>query len=187
MALVARGGVAALTMSSVAHAVGAPSGSVYHRFPDRSALLATLWLRTLGRFHRGLLTALTTEPPHLAVALAARHTVEWSRRNPDEAAVLLVGATELGETAWAADSRRRVEQANSQVRAAMDDLVRRLGADADQVVLAMVDLPYAVVRRYLKAGQPIPPHAPDLAHRAAIALLGMDRTTSDGATALSTG
>lgn len=187
MALVARGGAAALTMSSVAHAVGAPSGSVYHRFPDRSALLAALWLRTLGRFHQGLLAALTTEPPHLAVALAARHTVEWSRINPDEAAVLLVGSTELGEAAWAADSRQRAEQANAEVHAAIDELVRRLDTDTDRVALAMVDLPYAVVRRYLKAGQPIPAYAPDLAHRAAIALLRMDRTTSDGATALSTG
>lgn len=56
--LAATGGPAAVTMAAVAKSAGAPSGSVYHRFPDRPALLSALWLRTLGGFQRGFLAEL---------------------------------------------------------------------------------------------------------------------------------
>ncbi len=42
----------------------------------------------------------------------------------------------------------------------------------DRVALALIDLPLAVVRRPLRAGQPLPPHAEDLAEDSAAALLG---------------
>jgi len=57
--LAAEGGPGAVTMAAVAKSAGAPSGSVYHRFADRPALLSALWLRTLGGFQQGFLAALT--------------------------------------------------------------------------------------------------------------------------------
>ena len=53
-ALLAADGPAAVTMSAVARAAGAPSGSMYHRFPTRAALCGELWIRTEERFHAGL-------------------------------------------------------------------------------------------------------------------------------------
>ncbi|MCG7527704.1 TetR/AcrR family transcriptional regulator, partial [Streptomyces sp. OfavH-34-F] len=55
--LAAASGPAGVTMSAVAQATGAPSGSVYHRFPGRDALLAEVWLRTVERFQDGWFAA----------------------------------------------------------------------------------------------------------------------------------
>ena len=74
VALAASGGPAAVTMTAVASAVGAPSGSVYHRFPTRAALLSALWLRTLERFHAGLLAAAAAGDP----VTVAQHTITGS-------------------------------------------------------------------------------------------------------------
>ncbi|TQM31154.1 TetR/AcrR family transcriptional regulator [Nocardia bhagyanarayanae] len=174
--LLAAGGPAAVTMSAVAKAVGAPSGSVYHRFPDRPALLAALWNRTLSRFRDELLAVLTLEPPEEAIRRGARATLDWARQSPREAAVLLAGARELGERDWSEAARADTARANAAIQDALTELIARTG-DAgaratDRVLLAVVDLPYALVRRYLRGGQEIPAHAADLAEQAAAALLG---------------
>src|SRR6201999_3668341 len=96
-AIAAAEGPAAVTMVAVAARAGALSGSLYHRFPTRAALLAALWLRTVARFQAGWLAALRNGggDPHVAIVAAARHVVSWSRRNRVEARVLLHGADEL--------------------------------------------------------------------------------------------
>ncbi|WP_431953030.1 TetR/AcrR family transcriptional regulator [Nocardia lijiangensis] len=174
--LLAEGGPAAVTMSAVAKAVGAPSGSVYHRFPDRPALLAALWSRTLRHFHDELLAVLTIENPEEAIRRSARATLDWARRNPREAAVLLAGARELGERDWSRQAHKDTALLDAAIQDALTELIARTGdtgaAATDRVLLAVVDLPYALVRRYLRAGQQIPRHAADLAEQAAAALLG---------------
>ncbi|MGV9612853.1 TetR/AcrR family transcriptional regulator [Nocardia xishanensis] len=182
--LLAAGGPAAITMSAVAKAVGAPSGSVYHRFPDRPALLAALWSRALHRFHEELLAVLTIERPEEAIRRGARATLDWARRNPRDAAVLLAGAGDLGERDWSRQAREDTARANAAIQDALTELIARTGDTGpqatDRMLLAAVDLPYALVRRYLRAGQQIPPHAADLAEQAAAALIGAnDRSATD--------
>ncbi|GAA2818249.1 TetR/AcrR family transcriptional regulator [Saccharopolyspora taberi] len=170
--LVAEGGPRAVTMAAVARAARAPSGSVYHRFPDQPALLAELWLRTVTRFQAGFLAALDSGGP----VAGARHVVEWSRRNVPEARVLLAGARAFGEPDWPQEARDRLAAANEEVFAAM----RRLGAELgftrkremSRFQLAVVDLPYAVVRRNLLRGEEIPAFEADVAADAARDLLG---------------
>jgi AcrR family transcriptional regulator len=161
VSLVATHGPRGLTMAAVAREAGAPSGSVYHRFPDQRALLAAVWLRTVTRFQQRFLEALTGDNPRDAAVAAARQVVEWSRDNPAQAQILLAGPKEFG-----ADRR------NSEVDKAVRELAGRLDhTTSDRVLLAVVDLPYAVVRRYLSGGEPIPAHAADLVAEAAHALL----------------
>ncbi|WP_418959955.1 TetR/AcrR family transcriptional regulator [Streptomyces tritici] len=174
--LAAGGGPAAVTMSAVAQAVGAPSGSMYHRFPGRTALLAEVWLRTVERFQEGYFAVLTGEPdPHRAARAASRHVVAWCRAHPDEAALLLYGAADFGRADWPEEHVRRADAGNGRVFAAVARLAEALGArDAqarDRVALALVDLPLTVVRRHLRAGDPLPPHAEDLTERCTAALL----------------
>ncbi|MEV6567313.1 TetR/AcrR family transcriptional regulator [Streptomyces kronopolitis] len=174
--LAAGSGPAAVTMSAVAAAVGAPSGSLYHRFPGRSALLAEVWLRTVEGFQEGYFEALeSSDDPLSGARAAARHVVAWSRTHPQEAALLLYGAHDFGHDDWPDEYLLRAEDGNMQVRAAMAALAGALGQHGrpalDRVTLAVIDLPLALVRRHLRGGSPLPPHAEDLAEQCTAALL----------------
>ena len=73
------------TIAHVAERVGAPVGSIYHRFPSRDALFGSLWARSIRRFHEGLLTATEIEDPRAAMAAMARHIPRFCRENPADA------------------------------------------------------------------------------------------------------
>lgn len=172
----AAAGPAAVTMSAVAKDVGAPSGSVYHRFPGRTALLAEVWLRTVGSFQVSYITALEAHTdPRRAGRAAARHVVAWSRAHPEEAALLLYGPEDFGRADWSEAHIRRADHGNQRVRTALASLTTALGAEdpraTERVALALVDLPLSLVRRHLRAGTPLPGHAEDLAEECTAALL----------------
>ncbi|MYT13970.1 transcriptional regulator, TetR family [Streptomyces sp. SceaMP-e96] len=174
--LAAESGPTGVTMSAVAAAVGAPSGSVYHRFAGRSALLAEVWLRTVEGFQAGYFEALeSSDDPRTGGRAAARHIVAWSRAHPAEAALLLYGAQEFGRDDWSDEYLLRAEEGNMRVRAALAALAGALGLHGregfDRVTLAAVDLPLSLVRRHLRGGTPLPPHAEDLAEQCTEALL----------------
>jgi AcrR family transcriptional regulator len=167
--LAAHGGPAAVTMSAVARAAGAPSGSVYHRFPSRPALLAALFVGTVERFQAGFLAALAGADP----VVAARHVVSWSRANPTGTAVLLYGARDFQQDDWPPGEQERLTRANRTVARAVRDLAGRLGDTSarglDLTRLAVIELPYSIVRRH--RGGRLPRHAEDLAADAARSLL----------------
>ncbi|GAA1225220.1 TetR/AcrR family transcriptional regulator [Kitasatospora nipponensis] len=174
--LAASAGPAGVTMSAVAQAIGAPSGSMYHRFPGRTALLAEVWLRTAERFQEGYVAALGSAPdPRAAARAAARHVVSWSRAHLREASLLLYGAEEFGRSDWSEQHKERADLGNQRVFGSLGSLAEALGAvdpkDHERVVLALIDLPLSVIRRHLRAGQPLPSHAEDLAEECAAALL----------------
>lgn len=177
LVLAAAKGPAAVSMSAVATRVGAPSGSLYHRFPSRPALLGSLWLRTAGRFQVGFLAALAGEDPGAAGLAAAAHTVAWSREHENEARLLLHGADELEMRTWPEPFGRRHRREQAKVAAAIADLAERLGADGEEglerIVLATVELPLALVRRRLRAGEPIPATAEQTIEPAVRSLLGL--------------
>lgn len=166
-ALLAGGGPEAVTMSAVARAVGAPSGSMYHRFPTRAALCGQLWIRTEERFHAGFTAALSrsADPQDRCVA-AARFTVQWCRDHPDEAQVLLTGPGALGAADWPDELTRRRKGLHRALRRMLAGLGER-----DRVNAAVIDVPYAVVRRHLLAGHAIPPSADAIVEQCARALI----------------
>ncbi|ANN18414.1 TetR family transcriptional regulator [Amycolatopsis orientalis] len=158
--------IGAVSMSAVAREVGAPSGSIYHRFPGRPALLAAIWLRTLTRFQQEYLEALDREPPVEAAIEAAAQVVRWCRAHPAEGKLLYEGTRALGVDDWTAEDRARADEANRRLDAAIGKVVRRLrpltGRSTDELMLALVDLPYAAIRRHLDRGEAPPPRAVDL-------------------------
>lgn len=173
--LAAAEGPRALTMAALARAAGAPNGSVYHRFPDQPSLLAALWLRTVTRFQDGVLSALVEEPPRAAAIAAARRAVDWSRANPEQARILLAGPRAFGKADWSARDAEVGAELSARLEQALAGLAERLGV-ADQrgrsrVVLAVVDLPYAVIRRHLGGDGVIPAEEAELVAEAAAALL----------------
>jgi AcrR family transcriptional regulator len=174
--LAAAAGPAAVSMSAIAAAVGAPSGSVYHRFTGRTALLAETWLRAAEDFQTGYVQALASNgDPRQAAHTAARHVIAWSRAHPAEAAVLLYRAEDFGRADWSPDYRQRADRGNRRIRIALAALAAALGAEDIQAIervrLALVDLPLALVHRHLRAGLHLPGYAEDLAEQCATALL----------------
>lgn len=173
--LFSAGGARAVTMSSVAREVGAPSGSVYHRFADRPALLAAVWLRTVRRFQADWLAAVDAEPVVDAAIEAATRTVDWCREHVDDAVVLYAGKRALSHEDWSAAAREELLANDATRDRRLGRMMRRVAADTgrtlEEVSLAVIDLPYAVSRRYLANGQPPPPGATDLVARTARMIL----------------
>lgn len=89
-ALVAAGGPDAATLTAIAARVGAPTGSVYHRFPSRAAILAAAWLKAHAAFSARI-CPLLEQGAGRAAALAL---VGWARAEPEAAALLLLHDTE---------------------------------------------------------------------------------------------
>ncbi|MGW0749015.1 TetR/AcrR family transcriptional regulator [Streptomyces sp. NPDC002587] len=182
--LAARSGPGGVSVSAVAQAVGAPSGSMYHRFAGRTALLAEVWLRTVELFQQGYLDAVHSDPdPRGAARAAARHVISWSRAHPQEAALLLHGPEEFGRADWSPAHRERADLGNRRVLGSLGELGEALGSagpqDRERLALAVVELPLSVVRRHLRAGEALPPYAEDLAAECADALLAGDRPAGD--------
>ena len=154
--LLAADGPAAVTMSAVARSTGAPSGSVYHRFPTRAALCGELWVRTEERFQEGLIEALTSdEDPQQRCVAGALRIVQWCREHPVEAQILLAGPDDLGMGEWpetVTGRRKRLQRKLKKVLGELPD-------DPGRVSAAIMDVPYAIVRRHLRARQAIPASA----------------------------
>lgn len=166
--LLAADGPAAVSMSAVARAIGAPSGSMYHRFPTRAALCGELWIRTEERFHAGFIAALSnSDEPQTRCVAAARYTVQWCREHRAEAQVLLTGADALGAADWPDEMTSR----RKRLHRALLRTLAGLSADRDRVNAAVIDIPYAVVRRHLIARQAIPPSADAIVEQCARALI----------------
>ncbi|TJZ43465.1 TetR/AcrR family transcriptional regulator [Streptomyces piniterrae] len=174
--LAAESGPSGVTMSAVAAYAGAPSGSLYHRFAGRSALLAEVWLRTVEGFQEGYFAALkSSEDPRAAGRAASRYVVAWSRAHPDEATLLLYGARDFGQDDWSAEHLRRAEEGNRRVLTSVRELAEAVGAsdaqDVERVSLALIDIPLSLIRRHLRGGTPLPPHAEALVEQCTDALL----------------
>ncbi len=69
-------------ITHVAERVGAPTGSIYHRFPSRDALFGSLLARSIRRFHQGLIVAAEIEDPRASMAAMARHIPQFCGRTP---------------------------------------------------------------------------------------------------------
>ncbi|MGV9799123.1 TetR/AcrR family transcriptional regulator [Mycobacterium sp. NPDC003449] len=157
--LLESGGIGAVTMVGVIREADVPSGSVYHRFPDRPALLAALWNRTIDRYHGPAYPLFENDPVDAAVALAG-FTVEWCQAHPGDAAVLMTGCAQFDIQAWPVEARTNRDAENERWDNAIRGLVRRLKACTNlsgmEIALVVVDLPYAAVRRFLSSGVDIP-------------------------------
>lgn len=175
--LFASGGARALTMSAVARTAGAPSGSVYHRFPDRPALLAAVWVHTVRKFQDEYLRELGPRPTADDAVHAAEWIVDWCRANPASAAVLQAGVHAFEPESWSAAATSTFEAVREQqareIKVLVETIATQTGLPADQAQFALFDLPLAVVRPYLIAGRMPPPKARTLVRELAARILGV--------------
>ncbi|MEH3155979.1 MAG: helix-turn-helix domain containing protein [Gordonia paraffinivorans] len=147
------------TVADVAARVGAPVGSIYHRFPSRDALFGAAWARAIRRFHAGLIEVGRRGDAQEALLAQARHIPRFCRGEPAEAkAMSLYRLTDLLDLVPAAD-RAELSTINDEIDALSRDLTaRRFGRVTDRrltlVRIATRQGPYGLVRPLV--GQTIP-------------------------------
>lgn len=177
LALAADGGPAALTVTAISERIGAPSGSIYHRFGSRDLLVGHLWLRTVESFQSGWLDALSSagEPVGMARRSAA-HVLTWSAQNPDGARLLMRHRSEdLLADDWPEPLREANRRQRERVAEALEDLGQRFGVSRRRclrrLTFACIEIPTAEVRHCLARGTVPDATSHQLVDEAVVALL----------------
>jgi AcrR family transcriptional regulator len=187
--LVAVHGPAGATIGAIARAVGAPTGSIYHRFESRDVLLAEVWLRAAAAFQATFFERLAGSPPRTAGLTAALYMAQRVRERPREARLLFHHRREdFEDRGWPASLSRRARELGRQVDSELRAFSRRLCGRHDArtvriVTFAVVEAPFAAVRRHVAASE-TPPTSVDqlirVTYDAVIGLLGMAEDTEAG-------
>lgn len=152
-ALVLDGGPRAASVAAIAKSSGAPAGTLYHRFGNRNGILTAAWLRALQRFQARAMAAQADTPMETAVAMAVA-CIGFTRELPEDARLLLTirpGDLLDGEPDTAFSET--LAAMNAPLNQRIGTLARQLfgssnARSVDVVARAVVDLPYAVVRRH---------------------------------------
>jgi AcrR family transcriptional regulator len=174
--VVAEDGVGALTMSAVAARLGAPSGSLYHRFPSRAAMAGALWLRTQARFQRGFLEALEDPDPMTAARRAAANQVSFSHDHRLDALLMMrYRSDDLLRSEWTVEQVAQYKRERRRLSAAITGLQRSFGLDDREslrrITFAIIDVPYTAVRAAIVAVRLPDDLAARLIDEAVVALL----------------
>ena len=169
--IVATHGPSGATIGAIAQAVGAPTGSIYHRFASRDVLLATVWLRAAAAFQDAVFERLAGAVPREAGLKAALYMAKRVREEPREARLLLLHRRDdFVDRGWPATFRRRAAQLAQQIETELHAFSGRLCGRADartvrMVAYAVIEAPFAAIRRHVAAEESPPPHV-DLLIRA---------------------
>lgn len=78
------------TVAHVTTLLGAPSGSIYHRFASRDALFASAWIRAVRRFHAQFDAIRDVEDPVEAIVETGMLIPRFCREHPHDARMLTV-------------------------------------------------------------------------------------------------
>jgi AcrR family transcriptional regulator len=158
VAIASTEGPAAVTIASITARLGAPTGSFYHRFASRNALLGELWLRTVLDFQEGISAALDANDG-LGAAL---HTPAWVRAHLENARLLLLyDRRDFVAGGWPAELREQVAAMTQRMEAGSLRRARVIfGKDGrEEVRLAQFlisEVPVAAVRQHLARNEPPP-------------------------------
>lgn len=153
-ALVLDEGPRAASVAAIAKASAAPVGTLYHRFGNRDGILKAAWLRALGRFQSRALSDAGATPVDTAVAMAVA-ALDFARDDRDDARLLLcLRPADLLDGEADADFDATLASMNAPVFERLRELARDIYGDVDDrtmdaIVRAVVDLPYATVRRHV--------------------------------------
>ena len=158
--LIADGGPAAASTTAIARKVGAPTGSLYHRFESRAAVVATAWADVHGPFVARL-DPLLRSGRITDAALALSH---WVREDITRARFLLLneGGAIIDEPP-PEHLRMEIGRQEDRIDAAFQTCLAVCGVDPqDNEAVARVrflvfDGPIALVRPHLLAKQRPPP------------------------------
>jgi AcrR family transcriptional regulator len=160
--LVAAGGPGSVTIAGLAGAIGAPTGSIYHRFESREQVLAELWMQVVETFQSGFVTSLEAATSAKDAARIAVELVAWTRAHPSEARILAVHRRQdFVASSWPSGLVTRARALEPALGAALESFAKRVFGRVDtetrlRVRFALVDAPLAAVKPFIVAGKPAP-------------------------------
>lgn len=175
--LVAARGPGAATITAIGTAIGAPNGSIYHRFRSRNQLLGRLWLTKAEFFQNRWAQALQEPDPREAGLKAALSLPRAVRDDFEGARIMLLHRREdFLSQGWPPEMQAEAECLGKQVKDGLANITRRLfgrnSPTARQIAtFAVLDLPFSAVRRFVAAGEPPPPQIDDLVAKAYAAVV----------------
>jgi len=164
--LAAAGGPGLVTVAGLAGAVGAPTGSIYHRFESREQVLAELWMQVVETFQRVFMASLELATNVSDAGRIAVELVAWTRAHPNEARLLaLHRRQDFVAGTWPSGLVTRARALEPALGAALQSFAKRAFGRADATTLlrvrfALVDAPLAAVKPFIVAGK-TPPRALD--------------------------
>lgn len=145
---IASAGLGETSVASIARKLGAPSGSIYHRFPSKAHLIGALWARTARRYGESLeeilLNSTKEELAHKVVDFA----FEWSENHADEVHLLTRHRLEdfkVGD--WPQEVLDLISEKNQLMTGMVDQAANLHGVDTTDMGFAVLDIPSAAARR----------------------------------------
>ena len=135
--------------------------------------------RAATAFQAAFFERLNASPPHDAGLAAALYMAQRVRERPREARLLLLHRREdFVDRGWPPALRRRAERLGRQVELELRDFSRRLcGSDAARTVrmvaYAVLEAPFAAIRRHVAANESPPPHVDALIRVTFEAVMGL--------------
>jgi AcrR family transcriptional regulator len=157
-------GPAAVTIGSITQRVKAPTGSFYHRFGSRDALLGQLWLATAVAFQEEYVAAIEAGDG----LKAALHTPAWVRAHLSDARLLLLHhRDDFVHGDWPQALKQGAAAQAQRVDACYAKFARVTfgSADSEKIRLAqfvLADVPKAAVIPHLFRHEPPPPVVDEL-------------------------
>src|SRR5215467_81807 len=176
-AIVAADGPSAATIGAIGHMLKAPSGSIYYRFASRDVLLGRLWLSKAAFFQGRFAAALADHDPFKAGLAAALSMPRAVREDFAGARIMLLHRRDdFLDGDWPPEMAAEAIRLKHQIDEAMNDIVRRLfgrvGPETFQLAyFAMIDIPFAAVRRHVANNEMPPRSVEDLIARTYTALI----------------
>ena len=173
--LIAERGPAAVSVDAVAERLKAPKGSFYYRFASREALLGELWLTTALAYQQGFVAAIEAGDG-LGAAL---HTPAWSRRNLDDARLLMLYSRhDFVHGDWPASLKRGVADQAARIEGCFKTFARaafgRAGpAELRRAVFVLAEVPLAAVKSHLQRREPPPRLVDELIAKTYHAIVGV--------------
>lgn len=164
-------------MGAIAQELGAPTGSIYHRFASRDILLAEVWLHTVEAFQAGFVAELASGDPRDAGLNAALYTPGWVRAHRLPARLLLLHhRDDFLPGGWPPEVADRAGRLASEMSRALRAFARDAFGSTGAAALrrarfALVDVPGAAVGPHLRADEELPDVVEDLVRSAYLAIV----------------
>lgn len=185
--LAAERGPRALTVAALAKELGAPTGSIYHRYESREQLLAELWMEVVEAFQEAFLRELEAAVDLEGAARAARFMSAWAREHPLEARLLLLHRRQdFVAGPWPEPLVARAAALEPRMGAALRAFGKRAFGRADADLLlrlryALLDAPFGGLKPYVQAGKPAPAALDEAVEATVRAVLGGVAAHAEGA------